>query len=226
MRRLTIAAFILVLIAIAGGSAWYLVHTRNAMRGAAPIATTTPEVSEGTAIYSNGAYGFTLFYPESAEVNYGFEPGGYHLAAAWRANALPDAAGNPIVEIVPYEVTNERTYPRHFTALVRVGASTDPKELAACERATEDQGETQLPDAIINGITWKAFSFQNAGMMQYVSGISYRTVHEGACIALERIRVGSSYREEPSAQDIPDATLEAQYDALGRIVESFVFADR
>ncbi len=59
--------------------------------------------------------------------------------------------------------------------MVRIGASKDPKEVAACLKAGSDNGETQLPDAVIGGTTWKAFAFQSAGMMQYLKGVSYRT---------------------------------------------------
>lgn len=225
MQRLTFILFGLALLAIAGGTAWYLMDSMKDARRTEPMATSTPEVSMGQAIYTNGPYGFTMFYPENATVNYGFETS-YHLPSVWRANALASTQGNSIVEIVPYTRTSENSYPRYFTAMVRVGASTDPDELAACERATSDQGEVALPDVVINGTTWKAFSFENAGMMQYVRGVSYRTLHEGACIALERIQVGSSYRDVPSEQDIPDTELQAAYESLTPLIESFSFVER
>lgn len=225
MNRLTILLFVLAIVAIGGGVTWYLVDSRNDAFGTGTeTATTTPDMHEGLAIYTNGPYGFSLFYPDMAAVNYTFDTS-YHLGSSWRANALPEATGTPIVEIVPYAVKSEDSYPRYFNAMVRVGASADPKEVARCEKVGEDQGETELPDAVIGGRTWKAFAFQDAGMMQYASGVSYRMVHEGKCIAMEKVRTGSSYREDaPTDHDIPDATLEAQYEALAPIVESFTFA--
>lgn len=225
MNRLTILIFVLAIVAIGGGVVWYLVDSRNDAFGTSSgTATTTPEMHEGLAIYTNGPYGFSLFYPEMATVDYGFEAT-YHLGTSWRANALPEGTGTPIVEIVPYAVSSEDSYPRYFNAMVRIGASSDPKELARCEEAAEDQGETALPDATIGGRTWKAFSFQDAGMMQYASGVSYRIVSEGKCIAMEKVRTGSSYRDDMRTErDIPDATLDAEYAALDAIVESFTFA--
>jgi len=224
MNRLAFILFIIGIIAIGGGAAWYLVDTRNEAFGPPPVATSTPTVEEGLAIYTNGPYGFSIFYPQEAEVEYTFNPR-YHLGSLWRANALPDAEGTPIVSIIPYQVSSEDSYPRYFNAIVRVGASMDPKELARCEVAADDQGETALPDVRIGERTWKAFAFQSAGMMQYVSGISYRTVHEGRCIALEKVRTGSSYREDaPRAKDISDETLTQEYEALSSIIESFSFA--
>lgn len=223
MNRLTILLFILAIVGIGGGVVWYLTDTRNDAFGVAPVATSTPEVHEGLAIYTNGPYGFSVFYPENAAVHYTFDTE-YHLGSAWRANALPDTEGAPIVEIVPYAVSSNDSYPRYFNAMVRVGASSAPDELTRCEKAGAEQGETALPDVSIGGRAWKAFSFQDAGMMQYVRGVSYRTIYEGKCIALEKVQTGSSYRDEANTKDIADETLQTEYEALSAIVESFAFA--
>lgn len=222
MNRLIFVLFLISIVAIGGSTAWYLVDTRNEAFGPMPVATSTPQVEEGLAIYTNGSYGFSIFYPQDAEVSYAFDSH-YHLGTAWRADALPEAAGTPIVAIIPYATISENSYPRYFNALVRIGASTDQDELSRCE--TAGNGETALSDTDIGGRVWKAFAFESAGMMQYVRGVSYRTVHEGRCIALEKVRTGSSYREDaPSERDIPDAVLDEEYEALSLIVQSFSFA--
>lgn len=224
MNRATIILFLFAIAAIGGGAAWYLTDSRNEALGEADVpAAPAPEVSEGKAIYTNGIYGFSVFYPESADVSYEFSPD-YHLGSSWRALALPDVAGTPIVAIIPYQVRSEDAYPRYYNAFVRVGASQDEREVARCEEAAKDSGETALGDRDINGRTWKAFSFESAGMMQYVRGISYRTVFEGRCIALEQVRTGSSYREEPNDRDIPDEALDHEFEALAEIIASFSFA--
>jgi hypothetical protein len=224
MNRLSFILFAVLIIAIGGGAVWYLVDTRNDAFGTREdtLATTTPEISEGLAIYTNGPHGFSIFYPESSEVAYAFEPS-YHVGSAWRMNALPESEGAPVVAIIPYAVRSEDSYPRYFTAMVRIGASSDPKEVARCESI--GQGEAALPDASINGRTWKAFSFAQAGMMQYARGVSYRTLFEGKCIAMEKIQAGSSYREDaPTERDVPDTVLLSEYEKLSAIVESFTFA--
>ena len=222
MNRTFLILFILGIFGIGAAVAWYLIDSRNQAFGPIPEKT-LPEPSEGSAIYTNGPHGFTLMYPQSAEVSYEFSPS-YNLGTSWRANALPTSTGDPLVSILTYSVSSEDSYPRYFNALVRVGASTSPEELARCEIQTEDAGETALPDRVINGQTWKAFSFEDAAMMQYVRGISYRTVHEGTCVAMEQVRTGSNYRDDPpSNKDIPDTTLENEYNALDVIVSSVVF---
>lgn len=224
MHRITILLFVLALLAIGGGSAWYLMRTSgNSLGSAEEVATSTP-LTDAQGIYTNGTYGFSIFYPEEARIEYGFDPG-YHLGTAWRAQALPESQGNPILSIIPYAIQNERSYPRYFNAMVRIGASEDPQEIARCEKRSENQGETQLADTTIGGQAWKTFAFQDAGMMQYASGVSYRLIHEGKCIAIEKVRTGSSYREDlATASDVPQETLDAEYAKLERIVQSFSFA--
>lgn len=222
MNRILVLLFVLAIFGIGGAAAWYLVDSRNDAFGPVPEVV-LPEPNEGLAIYTNGPYGFTLFYPEAAEVSYEFDPT-YHLGTAWRAGALSDVPGDPLVSIIPYAVSSEDSYPRYFNAMVRVGASADPKEVERCEKPGANEGETALPDKTINGRVWKAFSFESAGMMQYARGISYRTVHEDVCIALEQVQTGSSYREDaPSERDIADTALDAEFKKLDAIVSSFVF---
>lgn len=224
MNRAIVILFLFALIAIGGGAAWYLTDSRHdSLARPEPVPAATPEVSEGMAIYTNGIYGFSLFYPEQAEVSYEFATS-YHLGSSWRANALPDVPGTPIVAIIPYRTSSEDSYPRSFTALVRIGASQDERELRRCEEADVSAGETALPDREIAGRPWKAFAFESAAMMQYVRGVSYRTVFEGRCIALEQIRTGSTYRDMASERDIPDEVLDAEYEKLAQIVASFSFA--
>ncbi|HYF28999.1 MAG TPA: hypothetical protein VEA36_01375 [Candidatus Paceibacterota bacterium] len=184
-----------------------------------PVATPTPDLT-GSAIYTNGPYGFAITYPERAVVADAFASA--HLPSSWRVNAIGE--GNPIVSITTYATASEHAYPRHFEAVVRIGASTDVREVRECLRPTADRGETALPDATFGGATWKVFSFGDAGMQRYVRGESYRTVHEGACVAIERITAGSRYREGAHPDDVSEAVLEDAYGALDQVVKSFVFA--
>ena len=147
----------------------------------------------------------------------------YHLPATWRVNALTNASGTPVIAVVGYSTKSDTSYPRYFETEVRVGVSSDPKEIAACEKVSN--GEVAGQDAVINGVTWKTFGLQDAGMMQYLSGTSYRTVHNNVCYALEQVETGSSYRDDASSSlDISDAVLKEKFDALTTIIQSFSFA--
>jgi hypothetical protein len=225
MNRFILPLFLVALLGIAGGSAWYLVHSRQAAIGQpAPVATSTQDSFSGDAIYTNGTYGFAVRYPEMAKVDYTFEPT-YHLGQYWRATAQADSVGTPLVSFATFETKSENSYPRYYYAMVRIGVSTDKKELDLCTKLGKNAGETQLPDETIGGATWKVFSFESAGMMQYAKGVSYRTVYEGTCFAMEKIATGSSYRDDPaSSKDIPDTELTKHYNELDSIVHSFMFA--
>jgi len=188
-----------------------------------PEAPAAPDitVTEGLSIYTNGEHGFLLTYPSGAEVAEAFA--NPWLPEQWSYTA-DQSSGSALVQITTYRVESETTYPRHFTALVRVGMSTDPGEVARCESVREGSGETSLPDEVLGDVTFKAFSFGDAATMRYVKGMSYRTVHEGACYALESIAAGSSYRDEQNVTDIPQETLDNEYARLDEIVDSFRFA--
>jgi hypothetical protein len=219
-------------VLLMAGVAWWGLHTRQAKPQASPgpgigaTATNTPPLT-GLSIYTNGQYGFSIFYPSQLKVTETFDAQ-YHLPTTWRVNALSNmgsvttATGTSIFEIIGYQTKNDKTFPRYFETEVRVGASADPRELAVCTKA--GNGERSLPDKVINGVTWKAFEFQDAAMMQYISATSYRTIHEHTCYALEQIETGSSYRDTPSSADIPQATLDKHFSDLMPIIESFTFA--
>ena len=193
----------------------------NGTATSTPIASTTTAVS-GDAIYTNGEYGFAIFYPQKDTTETTFDLQ-YHLPATWRVNALPNATGTSVYAIIGYSTKSNTSYPRYFETEVRIGASKDPQEVAVCERV--GNGEVALADKVFNGVTWKSFSLEDTGMMQYLKGTSYRTIHEGTCFALEEIETGSSYRDDPpSSADISDAMLAQKYKELDGIVQSFSFA--
>jgi hypothetical protein len=214
-------------VLIVAGIIWFGIYHKHPPVASVPVPanrTATSTSLSGLSIYTNGAYGFSLFYPGQDTATTSFDAQ-YHLPTTWRvnpANIEADASGMPIIAIVGYHTTSDNSYPRYFETEVRVGASNDPKEVSACLRP--GNGETALPDMAINGVDWKAFTLEDDGMMQYLSGTSYRTIHDGQCFALEQIETGSSYRDDPpSAADISDAVLKQHYQDLSSVVQSFAF---
>lgn len=205
--------WIVALLIVSGlALAWFLARTFDLPYALRPI-----------RVYTNAEYGFVVSYPETALLEESFTRT-YHLADTWRVDANPEAAGELIIAIVAYSTESDHSYPRYYHALVRIGASADPDEIARCERVTPYRGETPLPDRVIGGRAWKAFSFDDAGMSPYVDGVSYRQVHEGKCFAIEKIAVRSGYREDPESPDeIPDELLAERYEGLDSIVQSFSF---
>ena len=222
MERSTLVLFAGLLALIAGGVTLYLVATARPEALHVPT-TLTSHPDRGMAIFTDGEHGFSLVYPEKYTTEYIFTSF-YHLPATWRANALPGATGTPIISITGYRVEQAHAYPRYFDTEIRIGASKDPKELARCEKTALEQAEQRLPDVTFGSSTLKAFSFESAGMMQYVKGISYRVLRDGSCIAIEQLQVGSRYHDDPASKDdIADTVLEAKYNELSSVISSLNF---
>jgi hypothetical protein len=207
------------------GIMWWGTHRNMPLKEApTPTQATSTQPSEslsGLSIYTNGEYGFVVFYPASSTATTTFTSY-YHVPSKWRMGALPNTIGTPIVAFVGYQRKSDTSYPRYFDTEVRIGVSTDPKEKSACLKVGD--GEAPGKDLTLEGTTWKSFLFESAGMSQYVKGVSYRTLHNGNCFAMEQIQTGASYRDEQaSTGDIPDAVLQQHYQDLAPIIQSFSF---
>lgn len=219
MKTPNLAYFVLGLgVLVLGGIAWYF-STRPE-----PVATQseTPAqeipLSEGQSIYTNGEEGFLIAYPERAVVSESFK--NTHLLSTWSVSS--DLPGTPLIEILSYTRASETSYPRYYDALVRVGVSRDQAAARTC--IEPHNGEVAADERTIGDVVWSGFSYGDAGMMKYVRATSYRTVHNGACYALEEIVAGSSYRDEPQADDLSDEALQKEEAALRSITDTFRFA--
>lgn len=217
-----LGAGVLVVVGIMVLSPYLRKDTQDVAETTQPLAPIP--VSEGTAIYASGTYDFYLVYPEQAVVDEGSETTSYHLPRAWRMHALPESIGAPVVSFITYRVQHEHAYPRYYYALVRIGVSTSAKEIARCTEADTSSGEVSMGETILGDTAFSTFRFEDAAMMQYVKGTSYRAVHEDACYAIEAIATGSSYREEGDTVAVNDAELLREQELLIPIATSFRFA--
>lgn len=184
--------------------------------------TSGEDITAGWKTYTNDEYGFEIKYPEELQAKNTFEPYN-HLDDQWRVAVFGDTNGKPVVSILVYRIENESTYPRYFDAELRIGVSLDPQDLASCGNPDAYLLAAVPPVEVINGITFNRLIIQDAGMMQYLEGISYRTVHDGMCFAVEQLKTGSNYRDESSPEDIPDAVLDSYYNSIADIIKTFKF---
>lgn len=219
MKTPNLAYFVLGLgVLILLGIAWYFGMRKEPKAPAPETPIAEIPLSEGQAIYTNGEEGFLIAYPERAKVSETFSNA--HLTSAWSVSTtLP---GSALLEILTYTRSSDTSYPRYYDTLVRLGVSRDQAAVRACTDL--GNGEAKGEDRVIGDTTWKSFTYQDAGMMKYVTATSYRTIHNGACYALEEIIAGSVYREGTSADDVPEEALRLEAQKLRDITETFRFA--
>lgn len=198
------------------------------------VATTTDDTdtvktiktpsSDGLYGYANGEYNFTLRFPKNV-VPQNYFTTFYTLASNWRLYASQANQGKAVVSFPVFRidqggVATGKAYPLFFVSELRVGVSPNVKE---CYTTDEGYTNQKVTNVVINGITFKKFSFQDAAMMKYVQGESYRTIHNNMCYVLEQIKSGSNYKDETMKPGLSEATLNSYYNTAGNIVKTFKF---
>lgn len=171
--------------------------------------------------YKNTDYNFTISYPKNLTPEFVFKTY-YHLSNTWRNDVMPESKGKGIISIPIYRIENKDSYPRYFDAELRIGASSDAQDVADCYNPNSGY-QLSTTTEIINGIEFRKFEFGGAGMMQYLYGVSYRTIHNNICYAIEKIKTGSNYSDGPMPNDISQSVLDGYYDQIFDIIKTFKF---
>jgi hypothetical protein len=177
----------------------------------------------GWKTYTNEDYNFKIQYPEALSIENSFT--NYHnLTDSWRYGAVEDSGGKLVLSIIVYRVENEDSYPRYFGTELRIGVSNSSNDIENCLTYDEDIiSNLPIETEVINGFTFNKLIIQDAATMQYVEGISYRIIHDERCFAIEQLKTGSNYRDEPSLKDISDSELDSYYDLISEIIKTFEF---
>ncbi len=196
---------------------------QDVLSGATSTPSSATSTPEGWSAYTDDMYGFGISYPQGIAPETTFKTF-YHLSNGWRAEPSSDSTGTPVVAFPIFSTESSSSYPRYFDAEVRVGVSENPADVANCTAPDQSNPATST-QVMINGVAFSEFPIESAGMMQYLQGKSFRTVHDGICYAVEQLETGSDYRDATSSQDISDATLQNYYDKGWDIVNTFVFTD-
>lgn len=187
--------------------------------------TRVKRADSDTLTYTNTVYGFEISYPKDIKPQESFTSH-YHLPQSWRVEAIPNEPGTPVVTFPIFSVdrgdgvATGKPYPIYFTAEVRIGVSEMADTCYAPDPGYEEQ---VITNETINGIPFKKFEFGSAGMMQYVEGNSYRTIHNGKCYVIEQVKAGSTYRDDTMREGIPEVELQEYYEQGEGIVRTFTF---
>jgi len=217
---------------------WNVGNTAFITEGVGSTATTTyagciatPDTTtsaSGTVTYRNDQYGFLLVIPATSTPSTTFKSF-YALASNWRALTAPGSKGVGVVSIPVFSVNNNqgsaegKPFPLYYDAEVRVGVSSNASDVASCLQ--KDAGYTSEPeqDVVLSGVTFKAYTFSDQAMMQYIKGVSYRAVHNGACFVVEQLATGSVYTDPTMTAGMSQATLDSYFEEAGTIARTFQF---
>lgn len=135
--------------------------------------------------YQNNEYGFKLSYPKKLEQTGNFKKF-YNLSNSWMFEAMDTPSkGIPLVSIIIYRIENKPYYPRYYDVELRIGASKNPKDIKNCYKSIQDIKPSSKE---INGNLFTVYDIQDAAMMQYIQGRSFRIIRNNTCFALERLK--------------------------------------
>jgi len=199
----------------------------NATGGTGAISGSTTGgavATDGMYGYANSEYNFTMRFPPTVRTSNVF-PTFYQLPSNWRVNASQANQGKPVVDFLIRQidqgsVATGKAYPLYFTAQVRVGVSPN---VALCYEKDAGHTNQTVTNVVINGVTWKKFSFSNAAMMKYIQGESYRTIHNNLCYVMEQVKAGTTYTDETMKVGTTEATLNGYYNSGATIIKTFKF---
>jgi membrane-bound inhibitor of C-type lysozyme len=174
--------------------------------------------------YANSEYGFSMRFPATVTSQPYFTTF-YDVASNWRINAALNNQGKVVVSFPVYRidqgtVSSGKNYPLFYVAETRVGVSPNVQECYSMDPGYTSQ---KILNVSINGVTFKRFSFEDAGMMKMMKGESYRTVHNNMCYVIEQIRHQSTYKDDTMKPGLSEAALSGYYTTAGDIAKTFTF---
>jgi hypothetical protein len=172
----------------------------------------------GNQTYINSFYGFSISYPASVIAT---TTGGYFLQShAWSqldAGAVAQSLENGVnvldLLVDTKNLQNGATY-GYYEAQIQIGESQDPLAVKNC--ISSSNGSSSI--VTINGNTFYKYApLTNAGMSQFSTLTSYRTLHNNTCFSIE-----PSFNSSPDGIDLSLAT-EKDQKVINAIINSFTF---
>jgi hypothetical protein len=187
------------------------------------IATTTTSdyynaPSEWQTDANNTAGGFSIAYPIDFDTqdNYPATP-----SADWRLDANGASGVKYFVLTVPRAFEQQTNF---VDTTLTVGESKDKTAIAQC--LTPDQGAEPTmatSSATINGVTFTIFHTSGAGAGNYYETTSYRTIHAGACYAIEYTVHSGQIANYPASYGLKPFDENKIHSLLQTIVATFKF---
>jgi hypothetical protein len=200
------------------GTAALVLLAHLGMLGCSFPPTAERSAASATRTFESTIYGFAITYPAGLEATSTFE-GSYLESGGWKASAGPDEGeGTPVLALV-MPGSDQIT-----AGALRIGQSREAAGLASCTEVpaafADSAGRT-----VIDGTAFTIFDGRDAAMSHHLATKSYRTVHDGACYAIDVIVTGTS----PEVYDppaIPPFTQAEAFAVLTPVMEGFRFLPR
>ncbi len=180
--------------------------------------------------FSDEAKTFSFSYPRDFRV-VGSDMG---LTEMWRQNST--AMGSLLATVVIPRSFQPKT--NFSEAVFTVGMSVDPQAVATCtvpsngEQYAVSGGKGDAPRASrsdkptavrINGTAFTKITFSDAAMSNYQDTVSYRTLRDGACYAVEYMIHSTNRAVYDSTQGITEFDRTRIEEIMEGIVRSFSF---
>lgn len=171
--------------------------------------------SESAPRFAASQWDFSIGHPAGWRVTRDFR-GGYLASDTWKTYASPGSHGTPVVALaVPGS--------NHVTAAeIRIGASQSPEEVARCTKPPTAVRAGSVGQVTINGAHFTGFDAGDAAMSHFLDVRSYRTVHDGACYAIDLVVYGTNPQVySPTAT--PPFTREQAFAQMQQVLQGFRF---
>ena len=135
------------------------------------------------------------------------------MQSGWRLTWNPTAPrpGRIIVRLV-IKVRPDR--PGTASEVLQVGASRNPGVIRTClSYGLHDGFGKRLPDRVINGVRFAAWSSGDGGMSHFIGGNDLRAVVGRTCYAIDRFSFGESASDGDPSVVLPQTAGAAMLDA-------------
>lgn len=189
----------------------------NCLAGAT-VPTDSSQATNGLKSFTDQGKTFTFSYPQE----FTLAGGGIGYTESWKTNT--DGTLGLILATV--NVPQSYQPKTNFgDAKFTVGTSSDPKAVKACLTDTSGNGVIKSA-ATINGVKYAVFDSTDAGAGNRYQTISYRTVQNSQCYAIEyTIHYAAIENYDPSS-GITSFDQQKVHGVLDGIVQSFTFLPR
>lgn len=173
-----------------------------------------------SARFVSQKYGLVFAYPTDLVIHHDFQPG-YFLDERWNTYVPEDVAGDALLALRLPD-SNEVT-----KAVLRLGASDAPEAVQHCLLPPATVARVSRHEATstrIGGVRLQRVTHSGAGMSHYLHRRSFRTVHNGRCIAIDLIVAGTNPKVYAPPRT-PPFSVDVAFRRLAALLQGLQFQD-